>query len=196
MSEIFHAYTIEEINNINKSSISHNWGVTNFLAFVYAHDTNDGSSNIAILAFENKLNALVYFRDFLMSIKESCSGKNFFLKLSDIDNQINLINLNKSDEDINFDVVNFDIEGISLNITKSGYWDDVSKLILEQIIDEIDCYFDFRYEDELENDTSISLKEIQEQCYDLIKYTDIRNQAYIDKFIKVCHFMNNFWDEW
>lgn len=195
MNQEFHVYTIEEINHSSKATISENWDVTNFLAFVYAHDTTVGASNIAILAFENKLNALLYFKDFLMGIEESCSGEKISLKLNEIDCLINKIKLDKNDRDINLDVINFEFEDVTLDILINGYWCDVSKLVLEQIIGEIDYYFDFRYEDELENDTSISLNEIKEQCNDLIENADIQDQTYINRFNKLCHFMNNFWDE-
>lgn len=192
---MFHIYTKEEINCTTKFAIDQNWGITNFLTFANAYDGTDGSSNIVILAFENKLNALYYFRDFLMGIKESCPGKNFFLKLSEIDNLINLIKLKNSDEDIIFDIVDFEFGDISLTTNNSGYWEDASKPLLEQIIDEIDYYFDFRYEDELENETSLSLKEIQDQCRDLMKQTNVRDQDYRVKFIRICNFMNDFWSE-
>lgn len=204
MCEIFHIYNNEELSNTNPSSLYCNWSSSNYLTIAYTSDTNAGVYETKILSFENKLCALHYFRNFLNSIKNEWPSKNLFKKVSEIDNSINTIIVTKTDKDTNLQIVDFDSDDIIVNTDFSGYWNDVSKLILKEIYNEIDSYFDFQYEDEIEDDYSItsnsdgsttSLRKIQEECNNLFEYTNINDQFYINKFFELCQSMNQFWDK-
>jgi hypothetical protein len=204
MPEIFHTYDTEELSNTTPSSIDFNWNTSNYLSIAYVSDTNVGVYETKILSFKNKFCALHYFRNFLDSIKAECPDKNLLNKISEIDNSINSIIMRKTDENIDLQIVNFEFDYISLSTDYSGYWHDASKLILKEIFDEIDSFFDFQYEDEMEEDYSItlnsdgsttSLRKIQADCKDLLEYKDLDDQFFINKFYELCQSMNQFWDE-
>ncbi|WP_029451287.1 hypothetical protein [Clostridium algidicarnis] len=203
MNSSFHIYTPEEVDSTNHSSIHHNWNPKNYLINASINDPNTGVRQVCFIAFENKLNALNYFRNFLTDIKEDCPKKSHFLKLSEIDNSINLIKANRTDKYIDLSIVDFYFEDISLNTCNSGYWINTSKLILKQIIDEIDVYFEIQDADENEDDytnlknsrySTSSLKETQVECQNLISHENTCDQIFVEKFNELCHYMNDFWD--
>lgn len=204
MSEVFHIYDTEELNNLTPSSLNSNWNPSNYLTIVHASDSNVGKYETQILSFENKLCALYYFRNFLDNIKDECPGKDFFNKISKVDNSINSIFTNKTDENINLQIVDFEFDYISLNTHYSGYWIDVSKLILKEIFDEIDSFFDYQYDNEIGDDYFItlnsnglttSLRGLQADCQKLYEYKDLNDQFFTNKFYELCQLMNQFWDE-
>lgn len=205
MIKVHHIYTTNEINNSNQPPLSHNWGPTNYLTNVNINDPNAGVRNISFVAFNNKLNALIYFRDFIANIQKDFPNKNYFLKLSQIDNSINLLKANKSDQNIELNIIDFDFEDLSISTYNSGYWPDSVKLILNQIVEEIDVYFEILSFDDIENSYSNlnnskfsthSLKEIQVECANLVNYKDICNPTFIEKFNILCQYMNDFWNYW
>lgn len=204
MSKVFHIYTSEELDNPTPLSLDFNWDPSNYLTIAYASDTNVGVSETRILSFENKLCALHYFRNFLDDIKQKCRSENISKKMSEIDNSINSITITKTDKNIDLQIVNFESDNISIGTDYSGYWKDVSKAILKEISDDIDCFFDFQYDDETEDDYSItlnsnglttSLRKIQAHCRELFEYNDINDQFFIKRFYELCQSMNQFWDE-
>lgn len=205
MSKKYHIYTTDEIKNSIQSPRSRNWDPTNYITNVNIYDPNTGVRNISFFAFNNKLNALIYFRNFIADMQVDCSNKNYFLKLSEIDNCINLIKANKSDQNIDLSIIDFDFEDLSLGTYSSGYWADSAKLILKQIIDDIDEHFEVLSYDEMENGYSdlsdpkfstSSLKKIQEECINLINHEDIFNPTFIENVNILCLYMNDFWDYW
>lgn len=205
MSNDYHIYTTHEMNNSIQSPISHNWNSTNYITNINIYDPNTGVRNVSFVAFSNKLNALIYFRNFIANMQGDCPNKNYFLKLSEIDNSINLINRIKSDQNIDFSVIDFDFEDLSLCTYNSGYWSSSAKLILNQIINDIDECFEIMSYDEMENDYSnssdskfsiSSLKKIQERCTNLINDEDVFNPTFIGDFNTLCQYMNDFWAYW
>lgn len=206
MYEEYHIYTIDEISHSDRSPLMQNWKPTDYLLNVDIYDPNVGVRQVHLLAFKNKLSAFNYFRDYVAVLRNDYTNKDYFLKLSDIDNSINLIRANKSDENVDLSVVEFQFEDLTLSIYSSGYWIDAAKLILQQIINELDSHFEILNEDDSNEDEESdiknlkfsisSLESIQEQCRNLICHEDTCSPIFVNKFNELCKYMNDFWDFW
>ncbi|MFT8347310.1 hypothetical protein [Clostridium saccharoperbutylacetonicum] len=119
--------------------------------------------------------------------------------------------MTKTDFDVHLDIINFDFDDLSLTISNSGYWATSVKTLLQLFINDIDDYFEILYTDknevtdEIENQfpnsnnlrfSSSSLEQLQAKCEYLINSNDIFDQAFIEKFNKICIYMNDFWRFW
>lgn len=205
MGKSFHRYTEYELSHSIGASLCSNWISTNYLTQVETNDPNAGVREVYLTAFKNKLDALYYFYNLISDIYDNCFEEKYLSKLNEINNLISLIKLNKSDEDIDLSVVNFNFEDLSLNSYNDGYWIDSVKQILQQIIEDINIYFEIQYENESDDTLSqydnlefslSSLKEFQIECQNLINFKNIFDPIFVEKFNKTCTYMNNFWNYW
>ena len=199
MDTTYHIYTSDELNCSGQTLLPHNWKPQNYLTYVEINDPNAGVRNAYFAAFNTKLDALIYFRNFISDIYSAYQDKNYFFKLNQINNIINLIKTKGNDKDIDLSIVDFDFEDLSLNTLNSGYWVDASKLILKQIIEDLN--FDIQSDNEdpdLDNPefSFPSLKKVQEECKRLVYQDNICNPIFIEKFNKMCKNMNDFLDYW
>lgn len=203
MGKSFDRHAKYELSHSIGASLYSNWISTDYLTQVETNDPNAGVREVYLIAFKNKLGALYYFYNLISDIYDNCFEEKYLSKLNEINNLISLIKLNKSDEDIDLSVVNFNFEDLSLNSYNDGYWIDSVKQILQQIIEEINIYFEIQYENEFDGTQSdnlkfslSSLKKFQIECQNLINFKNILNPIFVKKFNKTCTYMNNFWNYW
>lgn len=206
MCKHYHTYTPNEISNSTGLRVPCNWDPSNYLTHVDINDSNVGVRQVSIIAFNSKLDALNYFHSFISNLNEDSSQKYYTLKLSGIDNSINSIKASRNDKDIDLGIVDFQFDDLSLSTYNSGYWIDSTKLILKQIIDEIDIYFEMQYDDDtIESDyldlnssrfSTSSLRKLQAECQNLINFENIHDTYFIETFNHICIYMNDFWDFW
>lgn len=200
MNNLFYLYNNDDLNEKCRNSLERKWNSKDFIMFIIGSDgINNDIIEVQIVAFKNKLDALNYCYNILISLTDLSNSKEFNVYKKAMESAINDIKTTKDDREIDLcKLGSFDLDEVYLNIQHAEYYGGNAKKIIDtilQMLHEYELYLnDDNIEKDLETNNNIGLDKLVEKqnlCRNLLNYKDYYDELFIESFNDLCEFFNN-----